>query len=896
MTRATRRSTLVCILLLTACSDSGTGPDTLSPASACAPAGGLVQGSAASAEWVSGSVPYQIGEDISIGSLRIGPGVRVCVAPGAMLTVADLDAVGTSADSILFLPEEERGTWGGITINVPGSASQGTSRMQYVRLEGAGIRSGSSTPLHIESSVIRGGSVGLAGTMRDVLVEGGGIGVPSYSNADLEDVTVRASPGAGVSTSRRSSLRLSSVRIEGSAGTGLALYAHVDGATGLTIDGPLRITGGGSYPVYGPLHILDQLLSDAAASDSLTGNARDTLMLLNNGGHTSRPLTIDSSLPWQIAAGSAYCGCGGLAGVHMEAGSSLALGAVQGTFQVGRLSTAGTADNPVSINAVGSGSYAVLHVAGTEDTTVLASLRLEDVQLSFGDAVPAILDDVIARRASIRLDAPGSRASDLWLEDALAPGLVLGPGTVLERATVIGAVGDAVRVQGTGVTISDCTIGNNHGHGVLIETGDAVISGCNLLAGWSDAVHNASGSVVDARNNWWGRASGPNSPGAGTVSGAVHVTPYLTHPPQTGSTTAVSLEIAGVATVATSDTIRLSTTVRDGAGALLPLEPVHWSIADPAIADVFPNGTVLGRSPGQTIVTAMVRGDTTIQSSMLLDVTAGAPVFDWTRYDLGVHMRSVWAFGPTAFAGSSGGGIYRFDGASWSTPDEYAALEMFASLWGRGPTDVYALSYFYYPPIGEFVARLHHFDGTAWSPVRDFPGFSGSVWGAGEADVFVGGPSGLWHFDGADWEQLSTTGGRSVWARSPSDVYFATGQGVEHFDGVGVRNIGGPADAELWGTATSLFAAKDGIFEYRDPDWVPVPHPSQAAIHAITGTSETDVFGLGETSEIFHYDGAVMRPVWLMSPPETAGRDIVADGPFVYLVQGNSVVVGVRRN
>jgi hypothetical protein len=507
-----------------------------------------------------------------------------------------------------------------------------------------------------------------------------------------------------------------------------------------------------------------------------------------------------------------------------------------------------------------------------------------------------ILDNVVAHRASIRLDAPGSRASDLWLDEALAPGLVLGPGAVLERATVIGARGDAVRVQGAGVRISDCTIGNNNGHGVLIESGDAVISGCSLLAGGSNAVHNASASVVDARNNWWGRASGPDSPGAGTVSGAVDVTPYLTHPPQTGSTEAVSLDIGGMATVATSDTVRLSAEVRDSDGALLPLESVHWSVANPAIADVFADGTILGRSPGQTVVTAMVRGDTTVRSSMLLDVTAGAPVFDWTRYDLGIHMRSVWAFGSTAFAGSSGGGIYYFDGTSWST-DEYAALQMFASLWGRGPADVYGLSYFFWGPTGEFVARLHHYDGTAWSPMRDFPMFGGSVWGAGEADVFVGGGAGLWHFDGSQWEQLSTTAGGSVWARSPSDVYFATGQGVEHFDGVAIRNVGGPAGAELWGTATALFAAKGTLFEYRAAgDWVQVPQPSQAQIHALTGTGGTDVFGLGQNSEVLHYDGAVMRPVWLMSPPETAGRDIVAEGPYVYLVQGNSVVVGVRRN
>jgi hypothetical protein len=894
VTRATRRSTVACILLLTACSDTGTGPEgNRSPPTACAPAGGLVQGSAAVAEWVSGSVPYQIEENITIGALRIGPGVRVCVAPGATLTVADLVAVGTSTDSILFLPDEESGTWGGITVSVPGSASQGTGRMQYVRMEGAGIRSDRS--LHIESSVIRGGNVALAGTMRDVLVDGGSISVPAYASGDLENVTVRASPGAGVSTGRRSSLRLSSVRIEGSAGPGLDLYAHIDGATSLTIDGPLRITGGGSYPVYGPIYVLDELLPDAGASDSLTGNARDMLMLTLNGRHT-RPLTIDAALPWQIVRGSG-CACGSFGPIHMEPGSSLAMAWVEETLQVDRLSVAGTAENRASIVADAAGSPAALHIAGGEDTSVLTGLRLENVQLSFGDSVPVILDNVVARRASIRLDAPGSRVSDLWLDEALAPGLVLGPGAVLERATVMGALGDAVRVQGAGVRISDCTIGNNNGHGVLIETGDAVISRCSLLAGGRNAVHNASASVVDARNNWWGRASGPDSPGAGTVSDAVNVTPYLTHPPQTGSTEAVSLDIAGTATVATSDTVHLSAEVRDSAGALLPLESVHWSVADPAIADVFANGTILGRSPGQTVVTAMVRGDTTVRSSRLLDVTAGAPVFDWTRYDLGVHLRSVWASGSTAFAGSSGGGIYHFDGASWSTQDEYAALEMIASLWGRGPADVYALSYFYSPPIAEFVARLHHFDGTAWSPLRDFPMFGGSVWGAGEADVFVGGPAGLWLFDGSEWEQLSTTAGGSVWARSPSDVYFATGQGVEHFDGVAIRNLGGPAEAELWGTATALFAAKGALFEYRAAgDWAQVPQPSQAQIHALTGTSGTDVFGLGQNSEILHHDGAVMRPVWLMSPPETAGSDIVADGPYVYLVQGNSVVVGIRRN
>ena len=88
--------------------------------------------------------------------------------------------------------------------------------------------------------------------------------------------------------------------------------------------------------------------------------------------------------------------------------------------------------------------------------------------------------------------------------------------------------------------------------------------------------------------------------------------------------------------------------------------------------------------------------------------------------------------------------IYHWDGATWSTSVNLGALY---SLWGSGPTDVFAVG-----ANGTIV----HYNGVTWSPM-----ISGTtsqlvaVGGTGPNDVFAGGTGGLLlHYDGTDWTPL----------------------------------------------------------------------------------------------------------------------------------------------
>ena len=98
----------------------------------------------------------------------------------------------------------------------------------------------------------------------------------------------------------------------------------------------------------------------------------------------------------------------------------------------------------------------------------------------------------------------------------------------------------AVVVHGNAApTISNCEIAHVNGDAVRVyDSAAPTISPNNILTGVSDyGVRNEGSATVNARNNWWGDASGPyhetlNTDGAGVkISDRVDFSPYLTAEP-----------------------------------------------------------------------------------------------------------------------------------------------------------------------------------------------------------------------------------------------------------------------------------------------------------------------------------------------------------------------------
>lgn len=142
----------------------------------------------------------------------------------------------------------------------------------------------------------------------------------------------------------------------------------------------------------------------------------------------------------------------------------------------------------------------------------------------------------------------------------------------------------------------------------------------------------------------------------------------------------------------------------------------------------------------------------------------------------------IWAVGDDAIAA-------HYNGTTWERFQFGSPFK--SSVWGSGPSDVYALSTF----------DLYHYDGAAWTEVTlDGAGAGdGQVWGTSASDVWLSTDSdSIWHFDGVAWtEQMEVGDSAAVWGSGPDDVWaVGTGGSVLHYDGswheVSHQKIGAP--------------------------------------------------------------------------------------------------------
>lgn len=125
-----------------------------------------------------------------------------------------------------------------------------------------------------------------------------------------------------------------------------------------------------------------------------------------------------------------------------------------------------------------------------------------------------------------------------------------------------------------------------------------------------------------------------------------------------------------------------------------------------------------------------------------------------TRYfDGNPRFTSLWGSSDDhVIAVGNAGGVYRFDGDSWTrilgTPEEITSERV--HMWGASTTDVYAI---------HADNTIRHFDGSRWSVVYQRDGYSGlnRIWGSGPNDIHVVGGKGLiLHYNGSRWAEIES--------------------------------------------------------------------------------------------------------------------------------------------
>lgn len=528
-------------VVLTACSDP---IDPVRDLTDCAEPGRVHSGQLSGGTWKRAASPHLLADSVHVnGSLTIEAGAVVCGMPGGILTVDTLVAIGTDDQPIMFGPAETNEFWGGIRV-------RGAATLRHAEIVAASspvtdASESSATVILEDSRVLRsvGSILAQSLTLHRVDVDSACIGAPAcvavfarpYGITVLEDVRIRDSGGHGIATSYRCSIALSRVEVEGSVGTGLILPQDVRGGCGVSVQMPVRVTGGGSYPVVADgLHVVAQWLTPDRA-ELLKGNARDTIVVTNPENY-SGSITVLAGLGLRLSrcTGHYAISTRRFGRVSIEPGATLIIEG--GCTWYMDLEMNGSETDPATLIAPQTRIRSTLRL----DTARIRNARVSGAVIT-ADSSAMVFEDVELSQASLHLLAVGSHIEGLIAEGSAArltswpyetsdpAAVVLGPGTAMRRAIIRNATADAVRIRGDAL-IRDCTIAESGGHGVRVEAGLLSLRRCNIFSNTGTGVSNGAASMVDAVDNWWGDAAGPFGPAGDGVQGDVQFTPWLTAP------------------------------------------------------------------------------------------------------------------------------------------------------------------------------------------------------------------------------------------------------------------------------------------------------------------------------------------------------------------------------
>ena len=218
--------------------------------------------------------------------------------------------------------------------------------------------------------------------------------------------------------------------------------------------------------------------------------------------------------------------------------------------------------------------------------------------------------------------------------------------------------------------------------------------------------------------------------------------------------------------------------------------------------------------------------------------------------------------GADLFAVGKLGTIARYNGTDWSSMASGTEQEL-RDVWGSSGSNVYA--------VGENGTILRY-NGTSWSHVSS--GWSGgfaAVSGNADDNVYAVGVEIILYYDGASWTEdpfgVSSGGGISVWVSPEGDVFVGGhvgGQGaVHHKEGTGwtTDTVAGTNVLlwDLWGTsADDVFAVGDSgtIVHFDGGDWTAMTSGTSDSFRGVWGSASDDVFAVTLAGDVFRYDGA----------------------------------------
>ena len=206
------------------------------------------------------------------------------------------------------------------------------------------------------------------------------------------------------------------------------------------------------------------------------------------------------------------------------------------------------------------------------------------------------------------------------------------------------------------------------------------------------------------------------------------------------------------------------------------------------------------------------------------------------------------------------GSIIHYNGNDWETMSTPTRMPIWG-IWGEDSNHIYA--------VGGNGAILFY-NGEKWTLMN-----SGTrkwlydIWGADSENIFAVGAGVILKFNGNEWESMMIGDERktffTIWGNNDHDVYAAGDFGkIYHYNGLGWTELKSGLAKQVWGIWTSgvhIFAAgnvtnnKTIVYHFDGFTWEHKELSINAHLWGIWGSSENDVYFVGDSGTIVNYNG-----------------------------------------
>lgn len=285
-----------------------------------------------------------------------------------------------------------------------------------------------------------------------------------------------------------------------------------------------------------------------------------------------------------------------------------------------------------------------------------------------------------------------------------------------------------------------------------------------------------------------------------------------------------------------------------------------------------------------------------------------SPVYHWD----GTALRSIaLPFEPSLLHCTKSGDLWiaagsriarRRGGTWWAPPGNrfFASDYAPSSMWGPAADDLYATA-------GQ---ALLHFDGRAWSTIKEFPGQVASVSGSSATDIWLSAPitpepssgGGVLHKEGTEWVRKNIDGARSILlveALAPNDVWAidsAVPARAFHWDGtiwsapLDLAGAYGPMQMVARSPTDIWLAMTGGLLHFNGAGWkkASLPAGEGATVTALADTSSGLLVAYGSSAfypRVARFDGSSFTTIFM-------GLDYTSVGGMFGEARGNIWMIG----